>query len=164
MTELLLLHTITGQDMIIIDEIHVLIVHHKDLLKDHFIDKIHALDKHHVQTPKLNHFHNILHHMDLLAYQETLDLLDFIQNNQIEIHMYHPKEMANALTPTSWFYSLYLHTPGRYNDNDHPSRFEISLFLDSGASISVLNCDVMMHDIKNLIIRKSIIKLRDLIA
>ena len=27
-----------------------------------------------------------------------------------EIHMYHPTEMANALTPTSWFYSLYTHT------------------------------------------------------
>ena len=38
MTELLLLHTITGQDMIIIVEIHVLIVHHTDLLIDHHID------------------------------------------------------------------------------------------------------------------------------
>ena len=53
--------------------------------------------------------------------------------------MYHSTEMANALTPTSWFYSLYLHTPERYNDNDHPSRLEISFLLDSGASISVLN-------------------------
>ena len=53
--------------------------------------------------------------------------------------MYHPTEMANALTPTSWVYSLYLHTPERQNDNDHPSRLEISLLLDSGASISVLN-------------------------
>ena len=53
--------------------------------------------------------------------------------------MYHPTEMANALTPTSWFYSLYLHTPERYHDNDHPSRLEISFLLDSGASISVLN-------------------------
>ena len=53
--------------------------------------------------------------------------------------MYHPTEMANALTPTSWFYSLYLHTPERYNDNDHPSRLEISFLLDRGASFSVLN-------------------------
>ena len=36
--------------------------------------------------------------------------------------MYHPTEMANALTRTSWFYSLYLKTPETYNDNDHPSR------------------------------------------
>ena len=53
--------------------------------------------------------------------------------------MYHPTEKANALTPKSWFYSLYLHTPGRHNDKDHPSRLEISFLLDSGASISVLN-------------------------
>ena len=53
--------------------------------------------------------------------------------------MYHPTEMANALTPTSWLYSLYLHTPERYNDNDHPSRLEISFLLDRGASFSVLN-------------------------
>ena len=48
-------------------------------------------------------------------------------------------EMANALTPTSWFYSLYLHNPERYTNNDHPSRLENSFLLDSGASISVLN-------------------------
>ena len=53
--------------------------------------------------------------------------------------MYHPTEMANALTPTSWFYSLYLDTPERYNDNDHPSNLEISFLLNSGASISELN-------------------------
>ena len=53
--------------------------------------------------------------------------------------MYHPTEMANDLTRTSWFYSLYLNTPEIYYDNDHPSRLEISFLLDSGASISVLN-------------------------
>ena len=53
--------------------------------------------------------------------------------------MYHPTEMTNALTPTSWFYSLYLHIPERYNDNDHPSILEISFLLDSGASISIPN-------------------------
>ena len=53
--------------------------------------------------------------------------------------MYHPSEMANALTTTSWFYSLYLHTPEIHNEIDHPSRLEISFWLDSSASISVLN-------------------------
>ena len=53
--------------------------------------------------------------------------------------MYHPTEMANALTPTSWFYSLYLHTPEKYNNNDHPSSLKISFLQYSGASISVLN-------------------------
>ena len=32
-----------------------------------------------------------------------------------------------------------MHTPERYNDNDHPSRLEISFLLDSGASISLFN-------------------------
>ena len=53
--------------------------------------------------------------------------------------MYHPTEMANAVTPTSWFYSLYIHTPPTYIQHDNPSRLEISFLLDSGASISVLN-------------------------
>ena len=35
---------------------------------------------------------------------------------------------------------LFLHTPERYNDNDHPLKVEVSFFLDSGASNSVLNC------------------------
>ena len=28
-----------------------------------------------------------------------------------EVHLYHPTAMANAVTPTSWFYTLYVHTP-----------------------------------------------------
>ena len=38
-----------------------------------------------------------------------------------EIHMYHPTELANALTPTSWFYSLYTHTSSNQNHRDYPS-------------------------------------------
>ena len=53
--------------------------------------------------------------------------------------MYQPTEMANALTPTSWFYSLYAHTSSNQNHRDYPSRLEISFLLVSGASISVLN-------------------------
>ena len=47
--------------------------------------------------------------------------------------------MTNALTPTSWFYSLYVHTSVNQIQRDYPSRLEISFLLDSGASISVLN-------------------------
>ena len=53
--------------------------------------------------------------------------------------MYHPTEMANAVTPTSWFYSLFTHTPSNQIQRDYPSRLEIFFLLDSGASISVLN-------------------------
>ena len=53
--------------------------------------------------------------------------------------MYHPTEMANALTLTSWFYSLYTHASPNQNQRDYLSRLEISFLLDSGASISLLN-------------------------
>ena len=46
--------------------------------------------------------------------------------------------MANAVTTTSWFYTLYVHTPSSITQRDNPSRLEISFLLDSGASISVL--------------------------
>ena len=53
--------------------------------------------------------------------------------------MYQPTELANAVTPTSWFYSLYIHTPSNQNQGDYTSRLETSFLLDSGASISLLN-------------------------
>ena len=53
--------------------------------------------------------------------------------------MYHPTEMANAVTPTSWFYSLYIHKPSTQIERENLSRLEISFLLDGGASISVLN-------------------------
>ena len=53
--------------------------------------------------------------------------------------MYHSTEMANKLTPTSWFYSLYTHASPNQNQRDYPTRLEISILLDSGASKFVLN-------------------------
>ena len=47
--------------------------------------------------------------------------------------------MGNAVTPTSWFYTLYVHTPSSTIQKDNPSKLEIAFLLDSGASISVLN-------------------------
>ena len=58
---------------------------------------------------------------------------------KFEVHVYHPTPMANAVTPTSWFYTLYVHTPSSIVQRDNPSRLEIALLLDSGASMSVLN-------------------------
>ena len=53
--------------------------------------------------------------------------------------MYHPTAVANAVTPTSWFYTLYVHTPSSIVQKGNPSRLEIAFLLDSSASISVLN-------------------------
>ena len=58
---------------------------------------------------------------------------------KFEVHMYHRTARANAVTPTSWFYTLYVHTPSSIVQRDNPSRLEIAFLLDSGASISVLN-------------------------
>ena len=56
---------------------------------------------------------------------------------KFEVRMYHSTVMANAVTPTSWFYTLYVHTPSSIVQRDNPSRLEIAFLLDSGASISV---------------------------
>ena len=49
-----------------------------------------------------------------------------------EVHMYHPTEMANALTPTSLFYSKYRHNRPNPTQRDFPLRLKISFLLDSG--------------------------------
>ena len=54
---------------------------------------------------------------------------------KFEVHMYHPTAMSNAVTPTSWFHTLYVHTPSDITQIDNPSRLEIAFLLDSGASI-----------------------------
>ena len=60
------------------------------------------------------------------------------KNTNFELNMYHPTETANAITPISWFYQLYVHTPHQKLDACS-SRLEILFLLDTGASISVLN-------------------------
>ena len=50
-----------------------------------------------------------------------------------EVQMYHPTEMANAVTPTRWFHTLYVHTPESQSKRDNPSRIKIAFLLDSGA-------------------------------
>ena len=69
----------------------------------------------------------------MIQQQDQTDPIKF------EVHMYHPTAMANAVTPTSWFYTLYVHTPSSIVQRDNPSRLEIAFLLDSCASISVLN-------------------------
>ena len=74
---------------------------------------------------------------------------------KFEVHMYHPTAMANAVTPTSWFYTLYVHTPSSIVQTDNPSRLEIAFLLDSGTSISVLNYPTYITLTKLLDIRSN---------
>ena len=79
MTEILLLHNLTDQDMTTTDEIRVLIVHSTDLHLDHHIDELHVLDIGHVHTLEIDNFHNTLRYIDLNPNRESLDLLDLDQ-------------------------------------------------------------------------------------
>ena len=74
---------------------------------------------------------------------------------KFEVHMYHPTAMANAVTPTCWFYTSYVHTPSNIVQRDNPSRLEIAFLLDSGASISVLNYPTYITLTKLLDIRSN---------
>ena len=70
--------------------------------------------------------------------------------------MYHPTEMANAVTPINWFYTLFVHSPSSLIRRDNPSRLEIAFLLDSGASISVLNYPTYIALTKLLYIRPNL--------
>ena len=84
----------------------------------------------------LDHVHIQIQDLNLMQYndntKQTQLTLKYICIN-------HPSEMAKAVTPISWLYSLNIHTPSNLIQRDNPTRFEISFFLYSGASISVLN-------------------------
>ena len=61
-------------------------------------------------------------------------------STKFEIHTCQITEIANTITPYSWFYPLYIYihaSEGKYNIL--PSKLEILFLLDTGASISVLN-------------------------
>ena len=72
---------------------------------------------------------------------------------KFEVHMYHTTAMANAVTSTSWFNALYVHTPSSIVQRDNQSRLEIAFLLDSGASITVLNYSTYITLTKLLDIR-----------
>ena len=69
--------------------------------------------------------------------------------------MYPPNELANAVTPTRWLYSLYTHTPSNPIQRDDPSKTKISFRLDSGASLSVLNYPTYVTIAKPLNIKQN---------
>ena len=86
---------------------------------------------------------------NMIQQQDQADPIKF------ELHMNHPTAMADAVTPTSWFYTLYVHTPSSLVQRDNPSRLEIAFLLDSGASISVLNYPTYITLTKHLDIRSN---------
>ena len=154
--ELPLLHITLDLVTTTITEILAHIVHRIELLTDHLIDVIHVPVTNLDHTQEITTFHDTLldrppsrprdsRYSRSRCHSQTRNKINNIQPQastdpiNFEIHMYHPTEMANALNPTSWFYSLYTHTSSNQNHRDYSSRLEISFLLDSGASISLLN-------------------------
>ena len=83
------------------------------------------------RTPSRNRQQNRINQVDVKSAKEN-------DSTKFEIHTCQITEIANTITPYSWFYPLYIHA-SETNDNILPSKLEIVFLLDTGASISVLN-------------------------
>ena len=159
MTKVLLLHNTLDHDMSTIKKIRVPIALFTDLLSDPLIDvtlvtyrsRSYSRDNNNFarytssyrppsrprdsrssrsRSPSTSNARNKLNTIQPQAQNHPINF---------KVHMYHPTEMANAVTPTSWFYALYTDTPSNQFQRDYSSRLGIPFLLDSGASISVLN-------------------------
>ena len=71
-------------------------------------------------------------------YQVDVKSTNDKDSTNFEIHTCQITEIANVITPYSWFYPLYVHA-SEGKDNILPSKLEIIFLLDTGASLSVLN-------------------------
>ena len=83
------------------------------------------------RTPSQNRQQNRINQVNV---KSTTDK----DSTKFEVHTCQIPEIANRITPYSWFYPLYIHAFER-KDNILPSKLEILFLLDTGASISVLN-------------------------
>ena len=120
MTKLRILHNTLDPDMTIINETRDLI----DPPTNHIVDVILVTDIDHAHTQEttiiLRDTHLSLDHLQDLEILDFLDLAHIRKQEKkalpynhkfktiqffFEVHMYHPTEMANAVTPTKWFYS-----------------------------------------------------------
>ena len=82
------------------------------------------------RTPSQNRQQNRINQVDVKSTNDQ-------ESTIFEIHACQETEIANTITPSSWFYPLYVHTP-ETKDNLLPSKLDILFLLDTGASISVL--------------------------
>ena len=178
MTKVLPLHNTLDHDMVLTNAIHGLTALHTDLRIDLVIatnlaleidrSRSYAKDNNFTKytnsyryrfiysKPRDSRFSRSRSHsnprnkINMIQPQDQSDPIKF------EVHMYHPTAMANAVTPTSWFYTLYVHTPSIITQRDNPSRLEFAFLLDSGASISVLNYPTYITLTKLLDIRPNL--------
>ena len=83
------------------------------------------------RTPSQNRPQNRINQVDVESTNDE-------DSTKFEIHICQITEIANTITPYSWFYPLYVHT-SETKDHLIPSKLAILFHLDTGASISVLN-------------------------
>ena len=83
------------------------------------------------RTPSRNRPQNRINQVDVKSTKDN-------DSTKFEIHTCQTTEIANTITPYSWFYPLYIHA-SEAKDNILPSQLEILFLLNTGASISVLN-------------------------
>ena len=83
------------------------------------------------RTPSQNRQQNKINQINVKSFYDK-------DSTKFEVHTCQIIEIANTITPYSWFYPLYIHALER-KDNTLPSILEIVFLLNTGASISVLN-------------------------
>ena len=86
------------------------------------------------RTPSQNRQQNRINQVNVKSTNDKV-------STKFEVHTCQITEIANTITPYSWFYPLYIHASER-KDNILPSKLEILFLLDTGASISVLNLPI----------------------
>ena len=128
----------------IIDIIHDqdidLVLNHEEIPLDDIITHIDLYPNQEVTDHDLEHLHRAdnktesQNRINQVKVKSTNDK----DSTKFEVHTCQITEIANTITPYSWFYPLYTHAFER-KDNISPSKLKILFLLDTGASISVLN-------------------------
>ena len=171
--KVLLLHTTLDHDMIHTNVTPGPTVLPTDLHTDPHIDTTLVLETDHAPIPETTNSQTMQIHTGppsrprdsrfsrSRSHSNSRNKINMIQQQdqsdpiKFEVHMYHPTAMANAVTPTSSFYTFNVHTPSSIVQRDNPSRLEIAFLLDIGASISVLNYPTYLTLTKLLDIRSN---------
>ena len=119
----------------ILDQDINLVLNHKETPLDDIITRIGLHPDQKITDHDLEHSQN--------SQQSRINQVDVKSTNEkdsteFEIHTFQITEIANTITPHSWFYPLYKHA-SEGKDNILPSKLEILFLLDTGASMSILN-------------------------
>ena len=128
--------TILITDIILNQDID-LALNHKEILSDNIVTHIDLHPNQEITDHDLEHLHRTDNKQNRIN-QVNVKFTNDKDSTKFEVHTCQITEIANTITPYSWFYPLYIHAFER-KDNILPSKLENLFLLDTGASISVLN-------------------------